>query len=104
MADPEHLAFPPRIAPDGQLATVPQDTLARARQDVLCVARTEQGTRTGRDNYGVPDTTFTPGTDPAALEQLLEQHVPDADVTITEPERDTPLEQVLTIDTALASA
>lgn len=98
MAAPRHLALPIRLAADGQLATVPQDSAARVEQDVLVVARTQQGERTGRDTYGVPDTTFTPGQDPVALEGLLEQQVPGAVVTVTEPARATPLEQLLTVD------
>lgn len=97
MADPHHIAFPLRLTSSGQLATFAQKSRDRVEQDVLTVARTEQGTRTGRDDFGVPDTTFTSGQDPADLERLLEEQVEDALVEVSEVEHPTPLEQVLLV-------
>jgi hypothetical protein len=82
MADVPHLAWPYRLAPDGRLAVVEQDTLADVTQAVHGLAVTPRGARPLAPDLGVDDPTFSPGVSPAQLEADLARAHPLAGVTV----------------------
>lgn len=84
-----HFDFPLRLAPDGTLATVEQDTVGDYAAGVTLAFHTPAGTFSPLPDFGMPDLTFTEqpigaGAVRDALlrsegrAQLLVQEVPDA--------------------------
>lgn len=102
---PQHLAYPLRLLPDGTFATVDQDTLDDVRQCVQVLLNTPQGIRPLAPSIGISDYAFQ-GIDPDELQALLEDQEDRAVVTITLPDPATTAadgEQTVTIDVQLAS-
>lgn len=93
MADQvERLAHPLRVAPDGRLAIVVQDSDDDIRQCIRLTLATRPGDRVekGLTQMGAPDPSFGEDIDAGAVRQMLERHEPRAPlrVDITQDELD----------------
>lgn len=85
MTDIPHLTWPPRMAPDGTLAAVEQDTVEDVRQCVHVLLRTPLGVRPLAPFSGVPDPTFSGGViaDELAARLGSDDNEPRAQITVT---------------------
>lgn len=65
---PQHFSYPFRVADDGSIATMTQDTIEDVAQCVMVITRTPIGSRTELPQFGIPRLEFT---SPLPLLQLL---------------------------------
>lgn len=83
-----HLSLPLRLAVDGQLATVQQDTAADVAQSVGVLLATRPGERVSVPTYGTPDPQAD-GADLAATQAAVTYWEPrvnafDVDLVVTD--------------------
>lgn len=69
IAFPRHFTLPVRVAADGSLTTIRQDSEQEVAQSVRVLLSTLLGTRGALPAYGVPDVVFAP---PATINRALE--------------------------------
>jgi phage baseplate assembly protein W len=82
-----HLAWPPRIGPDGTFETVGQDTVEEHRQAVELLLHTPLGGLIDTPRFGTPEQAFkTGGADISQLEATVERWEPRTRRTITRTE------------------
>ncbi|MEH3055488.1 MAG: hypothetical protein PGN13_16040 [Patulibacter minatonensis] len=75
------LAWPLRLADDGRLATVEQDSPEDVQQCVAAILRHRIGDRFDAPGLGVPDPTFAEHVDIAGMVPVVSRHEPRAPVT-----------------------
>lgn len=87
MADtpPRDFAFPFRLAPDGQLATVEQGSPPDVAQRALILGLSPYGWWDGRPDFGLQEQTFLEGgADVDEIERQLSTHIPDIELAVKE--------------------
>lgn len=87
MADtpPRDLAFPFRLAPDGQLATVEQGAPPDIGQRALILTLTPYGWWDGHPDFGLAEQAFVEGgADIDEIERQLATHIPDIEIAVKE--------------------
>lgn len=82
---PDHLAIPPRLLANGNLATVDQGSSQEIAQRVNILCRTPPGWLDGRPDFGLQEDTFRAGgADTAEIDRQLQALGPDVYYAITE--------------------
>ena len=82
---PDQLAIPPRILPNGRLATVEQGSDGEIAQRVSIMCRTPPGWLDGRPGFGLQDDRFaTGGADVLEVERQVRALGSDVYARITE--------------------
>lgn len=79
-----HLHFPLRVAPNGSMRVVEQDTVEEIVQSVSVFLRTKQGERIELPGYGVEDPTFKVDFDLQVVTAELLDWEPRAEVIMTD--------------------
>lgn len=104
MASVPHFSFPLRLAADGGLATVEQDTIDDVAQCVRVLVDTAVGERVELPAYGIEDPSFTEGIDRDEIRRAVDEWEPRAALMIeSEPDQyDEMIENVI-MDVGLQS-
>lgn len=91
------LSFPLRVTPNGQFATVEQDSEDQSAELLAALVLTRPGERDLVPGFGVPDPTFV-GIDEAAIEGAAAVFGPDVTITDVAVEVTGPGSQDVTIE------
>lgn len=87
-----HLALPLRLAPDGHLVALDQDSPEEIAQSVALLVATRPGERRSVPGYGVPDPLGS-GFDPDVADEAIEEWEDRADPADIDIVTDTLAEQ-----------
>jgi hypothetical protein len=90
------LAFPFRLAPNGSVATVEQETDQADREQIAVLALTRRGERPLVPGFGILDPAFG-GFDPGALSAAVAVYGPPRTITDVTVVADTETSQVVEV-------